>query len=186
MALSDKAAVEVLVLDTSALVMGLNPSALALSAYSVPEVVAELIPDGLPHTRFNAARDSGQLIVKKPTPASINAVQKASSRVGDTGALSSADLEVLALALELKQDTLSPTIVSDDYAIQNVAETLDIKHASLATFGIARKFDWIYYCPACFRKYTVEDADRSCRICGTRLKRKVIRKRPAARKVGRR
>jgi len=182
---SDKAAVKVLVLDTSALVMGLNPSALALPAYSVQEVAAELIPNSLSHTRFNAARDSGQLIVKKPTPASINAAQKASSRVGDVGVLSSADLEVLALALELKQDGLSPTIVSDDYAIQNVSETLGIEHASLSTFGIARKFDWIYYCPACFRKYTVEDAGQQCRVCGTRLKRKVARKRPATRKVGR-
>jgi len=185
LALSDKSAVKVLVLDTSALVMGLNPSALALPAYSVPEVAAELIPDSLPHTRFNAARDSGQLIVKKPTPASINVVQEVSSRVGDVGVLSSTDLEVLALALELKQDGLSPAIVSDDYAIQNVAETLGIEHASLSTFGIARKFDWIYYCPACFRKYTIEDAGQQCRVCGTRLKRKVARKEKATMKVGR-
>jgi UPF0271 protein len=115
----------------------------------------------------------------------MNAVQEASSRVGDVGVLSSADLEVLALALGLKQDGVSPAIVSDDYAVQNVSETLGIEHASLATVGIARKFDWIYYCPACFRKYTVEDADRVCRVCGTHLKRKVIRKRPATRKVGR-
>jgi len=92
----------------------------------------------------------------------------------------------MAWALMCRHALLSPAIVSDGYAVQNATETLGIEHASLATFGVARKFDWIYYCPACFRKYTVEDADRSCRICGTRLKRKVIRKRPAARKVGRR
>ena len=165
--------------------MGLNPSALTLPVYSVPEVVGELIPDSLSHTRFMAARDSGRLIMRKPTPKSITAAQKASSQVGDVGVLSSADVEVLALALELKENGLSPAIVSDDYAIQNVSETLGIEHASLATFGIARKFDWIYYCPACFRRYTVEDADRVCRVCGTRLKRKVIRKGPATRKVGR-
>ena len=176
---------KVLVLDTSAFVMGLNPSALTMPVYSVPEVVGELIPDSLPHTRFMAARDSGRLIMRKPTPKSITAAQKASSQVGDVGVLSSADVEVLALALELKENGLSPAIVSDDYAIQNVAEALGIEHASLATFGIARKFDWIYYCPACFRRYTVEDADRVCRVCGTRLKRKVIRKGPATRKVGR-
>ena len=173
-------------LDTSAFVMGLNPSALTLPVYSVPEVVGELIPDSLSHTRFMAARDSGRLIMRKPTPKSITAAQKASSQVGDVGVLSSADVEVLALALELKENGLSPAIVSDDYAIQNVSETLGIEHASLATFGIARRFDWIYYCPACFRRYTVEDADRVCRVCGTRLKRKVIRKGPATRKVGRR
>jgi len=173
------------VLDTSAFVMGLNPSALTMPVYSVPEVVGELIPDSLPHTRFIAARDSGHLIVRKPSSSSMKAIQEVSSRVGDVGVLSSTDVEVLALALELKQNGLSPAIVSDDYAVQNVSETLGIEHASLSTFGIARKFDWIYYCPACFRKYTVEDADRVCRVCGTRLKRKVIRKGPATRKVGR-
>jgi len=183
--LPDNSPAKVLVLDTSAFVMGLNPSALTLPVYSVPEVVGELIPDSLSHTRFMAARDSGRLIMRKPTPKSITAAQKASSQVGDVGVLSSADVEVLALALELKENGLSPAIVSDDYAIQNVSETLGIEHASLATFGIARRFDWIYYCPACFRRYTVEDADRVCRVCGTRLKRKVIRKGPATRKVGR-
>jgi len=183
--LPDNSPAKVLVLDTSAFVMGLNPSALTMPVYSVPEVVGELIPDSLPHTRFIAARDSGHLVVRKPSSSSMNAVQEASSRVGDVGVLSSTDVEVLALALELKQNGLSPAIVSDDYAVQNVSETLGIEHASLSTFGIARKFDWIYYCPACFRKYTVEDADRVCRVCGTRLKRKVIRKGPATRKVGR-
>ena len=175
---------KVLVLDTSAFVMGLNPSALALPAYSVPDVMAELIHDSLPYARFIAGRDSGQLTVRKPEPSSISAVREVSSRVGDAGVLSGADLEVLALALELKRGGLSPAIVSDDYAIQNVSETLGIKHASLSTFGIARKFDWIYYCPACFRKYTVENAGQQCRVCGTRLKRKVARKEKATKRVG--
>jgi len=177
--------VKVLVLDTSALVMGLNPSALNLPTYSVPSVMEELIPDTLPHTRFGASRDSGNLIVSKPTPASVRIVQETSSEVGDVGVLSNADVEILALALDLKKDGLSPAIVSDDYAIQNVSETLGIEHASLATFGIARKFDWIYYCPACFRRYAIEEAGQTCRVCGTPLKRKVVRKGKATRKIGR-
>lgn len=182
---TDETRVRVLVLDTSALVMGLNPSALDIPTYTTPSVVDELITDSLQYTRVHASQDSGRLIVKKPSDSSLGTVQEASSKVGDVGILSNADREVLALALELREGGLSPVIVSDDYAIQNVSETLGIEHASLANFGIARKFDWIYYCPACFRKYAVEDSDRVCRVCGTRLKRKVIRKRPATRKVGR-
>ena len=174
-----------LVLDTSAFVMGLNPSALNLPSYSVSSVLDELSPNSLPYTRFSTSRDLGQLTVKKPTSSSMKTVQEASSRVGDAVVLSTADTEVLALALDLKKNGLSPAIVSDDYAIQNVSETLDIDHASLATFGIAQKFDWIYYCPACFRKYAAEDAGRACRVCGTLLKRKVVRKDKATRKVGR-
>jgi len=181
----EKTETKVLVLDTSAFVMGLNPSALDLPSYSVTSVLDELVPNTLSHTRFATSRDSGQLTVKKPTSSSMKTVQETSSRVGDAVVLSKADIEVLALALDLKENGLSPAIVSDDYAIQNVSETLGMEHASLATFGIAQKFDWIYYCPACFRRYTTEDADQTCRVCGTPLKRKVVRKGKVTRKIGR-
>jgi rRNA maturation endonuclease Nob1 len=69
-------------------------------------------------------------------------VHETASGIGDVGVLSKADIEVLALALDLKKKGLSPAVVSDDYAIQNVSETLGIEHASLTTFGIARRFDW--------------------------------------------
>jgi UPF0271 protein len=164
--------------------MGINPSALGLPSYSVTSVLDELIPDTLPHTRFCTSQDSGRLSVKKPAPSSTRIVQETSSRVGDVDVLSTADVEVLALALDLKNDGTSPVIVSDDYAIQNVSEALGMEHASLATFGITQMFDWIYYCPACFRKYTIRDAGQECRVCGTRLKRKVARKGKATRKVG--
>ncbi len=176
---------KVLVLDTSAFVMGINPSAFDLPTYSVMSVLDELIPNSLPHTRFGTSRDSGHLTVKKPTSLSMKTVEETSSRVGDVGVLSNADIEVLALALDLKNNDQSPAIVSDDYAIQNVSETLGIEHASLATFGISQKFDWTYYCPACFRRYTTEDAGQPCRVCGTPLKRKVVRKGKATKKIGR-
>jgi len=173
------------VLDTTALVMGLNPSALDLPTYSVPSVMGELTPLSLPYTRFSALQDSGHLTVKRPSLSSLKLINQASSRVGDVGVLSNADREVLALALDLKLSGLFPTIVSDDYAIQNVSETLGVEHSSLATFGIAKKFDWIYYCPACFRRYRAQDAKSACRVCGTRLKRKVARKEQVLRKTRR-
>jgi UPF0271 protein len=176
---------KVLVLDTSAFVMGINPSAFDLSSYSVTSVLDELIPNSLSYTRFGTSRDSGRLTVKKPTSSSVKIVEETSSRVGDAGVLSRADIEVLALALDLKNSNQSPAVVSDDYAIQNVSETLGIEHASLATLGISQKFNWIYYCPACFRRYTTEDAGQTCRVCGTPLKRKVLRKGKATRKIGR-
>jgi len=182
---SDKTGVKVLVLDTSALVMGLNPSALDLPTYSVPSVMGELAPDTLSYTRFIASQDSSHLTVRKPSSSSVRLVEEASSRVGDVGVLSKADREVLALALDLKLTGLLPTIVSDDYAIQNVSETLGVGHSSLATFGIAKKFDWVYYCPACFRRYRAQDAKSACRVCGTRLKRKVAKKEQVLRKIRR-
>ena len=174
-----------LVLDTSALVMGLDPSAIDSPTYSVPSVADELIPDTLPFTRFRTSQDSTRLTVKRPSLSSLRVVEEASSKVGDVGVLSKADREVLALALDLRESGLLSVIVSDDYAIQNVSETLGVEHASLSTFGIAQKFDWIYYCPACFRRYKLEDAERPCRVCGTRLKRRVVRKERVSRKISR-
>jgi UPF0271 protein len=142
----------------------------------------ELIPDSLSYARFNASRDSGHLTVRRPTSSSLSAAKEASSRVGDVGVLSNADHEVLALALDLKAEAQSPTLVSDDYAIQNVADILDIEHASLSTFGITKRFDWIYYCPACFRRYPPESIEEACRVCGTSLKRKVVRQEPVLKK----
>jgi UPF0271 protein len=186
LAIREKTGERVLVLDTSGLIMGLDPSALDLPSYTTQSVIDELIPDSLQYTRLRTSQHSGRLIVKKPSDSSSATVRQTSSRVGDVGVLSNADSDVLALALELRESGLSPVIVSDDYAVQNVAEMLDIEHASLATFGITSKFDWVYYCPACFRKYTAKDAGGSCSVCGTRLKRKVIRKEKAMKKVSHR
>jgi len=186
LAIREKTGDRVLVLDTSGLIMGLDPSALDLPSYTTQSVIDELIPNSLQYARLSTSQHSGRLIVKKPRDSSSTVVQQTSSRVGDQRVLSIADSDVLALALELRENGLSPVIVSDDYAVQNVAEMLGIEHASLATFGITSKFDWVYYCPACFRKYTAKDAGGSCRVCGTRLKRRVIRKEKAMKKLSHR
>ena len=67
--------------------------------------------------------------------------------------LSETDTSVLALALDLLEEGKNPIVVSDDYAVQNVAEGINIAYQSLATLGIRQKFEWTYYCPACFRRY---------------------------------
>ena len=90
--------------------------------------------------------------------------------------LSEVDLHVLALALDLKNANLNPVIVTDDYSIQNVANKLDVDFMSLLTYGIKFRLKWILYCPACYRKYPADCALLSCRICGTKIKRKPVKK----------
>lgn len=94
-------------------------------------------------------------------------------------ALSRADASVLALALDLHKEGKTPIIVSDDYAVQNVAEGAGISYQSLATLGIRQKFDWTFYCPACFRRYPGAGDLEVCPVCGTKLKRKPLRKESA-------
>ncbi|MBS7622944.1 NOB1 family endonuclease [Candidatus Bathyarchaeota archaeon] len=164
------------ILDTSALVMGVNPSAIKGRVYSVPEVERELPPKSMAAIRFTTSRESRSLSIRAPQRASYEAVRRASLKLGEKGALSRADLQILALGLDLRMDGLNPTIVSDDYAVQNVAEHLGLSYTSLATFGITYEFNWSLYCPACFRRYLHSYLERRCEVCGTALKRRVLKR----------
>ena len=168
-----------LVLDTSAFIMGFNPSK-AEEAYSVRAVEEELPAGTMPQLRFRMFSEKGELKVQTPSLRAQGMVEEASSKAGESGYLSKADREVLALALDLKLDGHEPVIVSDDYAIQNLAEHLQIGHSSLANYGIVHRFDWIMYCPACYRRY--RPPEKKCRVCGTELRRKVLSKKKAARR----
>jgi len=175
--------VRVLVLDTSAFLVGFNPLSVDLKVFTVPAVEQELSATSMAMVRFSAARDSGRLDVRRPTESSRSRVKDESLRLGEQLVLSEADSEILALALDLKDCGLEPVVVSDDYAVQNVAETLSVAYASLATFGISYEFNWISYCPACFRRYPQTPACTECQVCGTTLKRKVLRKLEAKKKL---
>ncbi len=168
----------VIVLDTSAFIAGFDPLAVTERQYTVPEVRRELAAGSMPWMRFNAAVENGKLIVRKPKDSFLQEILEASRKVGDMRYLSEADIQVLALALELKDRGLSPSIVTDDYSIQNVANKIDVEFTSLLTFGIKFRFKWILYCPACYRKYPPDYKYKICEVCGTILKRKPKKKMP--------
>jgi UPF0271 protein len=132
----------------------------------------------MPWTRFKAAVENKRLRVKTPRNSFLQEVKEASRKVGDVRYLSEVDLQVLALALELKSVGLIPCIVTDDYSIQNVANQIGVNFSSLITYGIRRRFNWILYCPACHRKYPSDYKFKVCEVCGTKLKRKPLRKTP--------
>ncbi|MHC3128544.1 MAG: ribonuclease VapC [Candidatus Bathyarchaeota archaeon] len=166
----------VIVLDTSAFIAGFDPLAVPEKQYTVPEVKKELIAGSMPWMRFNAAIENRKLNIRNPKSSVLQEVQEASRKVGDMRYLSEADLQILALALELKGRGLSPLIITDDYSIQNVANKIDVEFTSLLTFGIKFRFKWILYCPACYRKYPPDYKFNICEVCGTTLKRKPKKK----------
>jgi UPF0271 protein len=155
--------------------MGLDPLGLDFESYSVPEVADELREQTGPSYRLSVSRSSGKLTIRNPTATSLEAVAEKAKLLGDRIVLSKADTSVLALALDLRSEGKAPVIVSDDYAVQNVAEGISIAYQPLATLGIREKFSWGYYCPACYRRYA-EAGLQVCRVCGTKLKRKPIQK----------
>ncbi|KAF5090170.1 NOB1 family endonuclease [Methanoculleus horonobensis] len=125
-------------------------------------VVAELA-DTHAKCRFEVLMAAG-LAVREPRGEDLARVDAAALRTGDSGVLSGTDREILALALEL-----SAVLVTDDFAVQNVAHRLGIETQSIRQRP-ARPIRWRYRCSGCGR-YWKEPGD--CPICGASIKRKL-------------
>ena len=63
-------------------------------------------------------------------------------------------------------------IITDDFAISNVAKNIGLDIAPIMTKGIKDVGKWIHYCPGCKASY---QGGKECSICGTTLKRKLLK-----------
>ena len=100
----------------------------------------------------------------------LKKVKDAARGTGDSD-LSKADLSVLALCLYITAEGNEAILLSDDFAVENVASTLGIKARPLMTGGITIASQWMYFCPACGKKY--EKSRPDCIVCGTKLERRL-------------
>ncbi|MBN2250886.1 MAG: hypothetical protein JW724_02275 [Candidatus Altiarchaeota archaeon] len=131
--------------------------------YLVTNSVLHEIMDERALVLVQKALKNGSMTLKDPSPESIGKAGEAAKETGDLFRLSGADLDVLALALE--EDAL---ILSDDYAIQNVAGKLKLRCQKTVQEGIKKHLVWVNMCPSCSRTY---DSDaRVCSVCGSRLR----------------
>ncbi|XHH08114.1 MAG: NOB1 family endonuclease [Candidatus Bathyarchaeia archaeon] len=163
---------KIVVLDTSAFLAGFDPFSLGEDQVTVPKVGEEIRSNSMAWVRFNTAVENGKVKIKTPNEEFSNKIKASASKVGDSYLLSETDIQLLALALELKIQGEHPEIMTDDYSIQNVAKQNGIAFYALATSGIKRLLEWIRYCPACHREYPVNSTFSACQVCGTELKRK--------------
>lgn len=130
--------------------------------FTTPLVVDELA-DTRSRCRFEALSAAGMRVVA-PGRDSLRKVTQVSVGSGDEGVLSPADRELLALALEI-----SAEVVSDDFALQNVAQHLGLMVCPLQQRR-ARKRIWRFRCPGCGR-YT--EGPGECPVCGAMPKRTI-------------
>jgi UPF0271 protein len=114
--------------------------------------------------RFEAEAGAG-LRLHPPADGTVDRVRRAADRSGDGETLSVADIDLLAAAVEL-----DATLVTDDYAVQNVAEKLDVPIETVARDGIDEERSWEFQCAGCGRTFD-ENRDR-CPVCGADLSRK--------------
>lgn len=168
-------AVATYVLDTSAIIYGFNPQLVEGDHYITPRVESELFSK---KTRVitDLCVSSGALKIRCPLDEFKNTVKTHAESSGDISVLSETDLEVVALALQLRSEGKSPTVVSDDYSLQNLCRMLSIEFKPMVTKGISEEFWWFLYCPACGATYEKSMKLAECQVCGHQLKRKVYSK----------
>ena len=129
---------------------------------TVPMVREELEDESA--YRYDAMEGSG-MHIHIPDEETVERIERAARETGDLEALSETDIRLVAVAFEL-----DGRLVTDDYAMQNVAEKLEVAVELIAREGISEQRDWLFQCAGCGREFD-ENHDR-CPICGSDLTRK--------------
>jgi UPF0271 protein len=165
---------KVFIIDTSAILSGKPIMITDAKIVTTPGVSDEFNPGGRDFRTFELLKETG-LTIQIPSKEAINAVKQTAQQTGDDRRLSIADIEIVALALDInKNPDQEATILSDDYSIQNVASTLNIKYQGFLQKEITKKFKWVSRCPGCGKQFN--EIKKICPICGTATKNSLSQK----------
>ncbi len=143
------------VIDSAIFIQGVD-----VEGVTTPKVVGE-VKDPESRLFLEGLISAGKVKVAVPSEESIEAVKEASRKTGELGELSDADIEVLALAYELKG-----ILFTDDYNLQNIAKTLGIEFKTLKR-GIRRVIRWNYVCIGCGKRFEEMPPGGVCPDCGS-------------------
>ncbi len=119
------------------------------------------------HGVLETLLETNRLKIREPDKESTEAAIKAAKDTGDFPQLSKQDISIIALCIEINGE-----IISDDFAISNVAKNLGLKISPIMTQGIKDVGKWVHYCPGCRTNHTNV---KECPMCGTPLKRKLLK-----------
>ena len=101
------------------------------------------------------------LKIREPSKRNLEIIKSNAERTGDLDVLSDIDQKILAIAYETKS-----TIVSDDFAIQNVALYMNIEYISCSGKTIKELRKWKYKCSAC--NFISNNKNSECITCGSK------------------
>ena len=151
------------VLDSSAFYAGIPFSS------NEPSYITSLIHNEIEHIKkdhdaIQILIETKRLMICDPEYRFIITANDAAKKSGDFPNLSDEDISTIALSLQLKAE-----LVTDDFAISNVAKNLGIRVIPVMTNGIKNIITWKYYCPGCKINFSKV---RECPRCGNKLKRK--------------
>ena len=131
------------------------------------------ILDEVRHQRLVSQMIHSRVQVIEPSKESIRRTKTAAEKMGDARTLSEADVSIIAASLDLSSaDNQSLVLVTDDFAVRNVAESLGVNLSeSSIKGGEWRKITWVTYCKGCGKQYRDTKA-KVCDVCGTKLSKK--------------
>ena len=155
------------VLDSSAFYAGI-PFSSSEPSVTTSHVYNEIKHIKKDHDAVQILIETRRLKISDPDHRFIITVNDAAKKSGDFPNLSQEDISTIALSLQLKAE-----LVTDDFAVSNVAKNLKIKVSPVMTGGIKEIITWIYYCPGCKRNFS---KTTECPNCGNALKRKPLKK----------
>lgn len=125
------------------------------------EITHQNVASPLIHSRVHVMAPSNEYLAQ---------VRRSAIDTGDSGSMSDADFSLIALALELSKGS-EVSLVSDDFAVRNVASALGIALSETAISSGWEAKKWKIYCKGCGMEYT-NPKILTCIVCGTKLSRK--------------
>ena len=162
----------IFIIDTSAILSGKPINLDNAIMISTSSVYNELKPGGRDYQTLQFLIEKG-LSMNTPSQYSIDKIKTISNKTGELDRLSEADMDVLALALDINTaGNKEAVILTDDYSIQNVAYVLNIKFESISQQGITKRFIWNHRCVGCGK--TFKEKLKICPICGSPTKSIVL------------
>jgi UPF0271 protein len=119
------------------------------------------------HGALDIILETNRLKIIDPDQNKIDEVTTNAKKTGDFQKLSKADISAVALGLQL-----GVQIVTDDFAVSNLAKNLGLQVQPIMTKGIRDVGRWNHYCPACKKEFSGVD---TCPLCGNKLRRKLLK-----------
>lgn len=164
--------IKIYVLDASAIIGGFCSK--TRTNFTTSEVILE-IKDLKSSLLIQSAIENGDLKIEEPDNPDIIKTSKIIESSGDILRLSKADQSIIGLALKLKRKGYNPTVVTDDYSMQNSLKIINIPYKSILTDGIEELYAWIKICKGCKKEYPADYIFKDCEICGSPVIKKRIK-----------
>ena len=152
------------ILDASAFYAGI-PFASSEKSFTTPDVFDEIKHIKRDHKAVEVLLETKRLEIMTPSAEYIKKALLKSKDTGDFQNLSTGDISVIALCLQLDAE-----LITDDFAISNLAKHLNLKVVPIMTEGITHMADWVYFCSGCEKTFS---SISKCPLCGNKLSRKL-------------